>query len=37
MFDSLTIARQLTEAGIERAQAERWRTPSAKQPSMVST
>ena len=37
MFDSLTIARQLTEAGIERAQADVLAAPSAKQPSMVST
>ena len=37
MFDSLTIARQLTEAGIERARPTCWRMPSAKQPSTVST
>ena len=38
MFDSLTIARQLTAAGIERGQADaRWPMPFARPPNTAST
>ena len=35
MFDSLAVARRLTDAGIDRDHADAWRTPSAKLPNMV--